>query len=94
MDRPEVSFEEQLVPYATIDIVDKEVLALYKQKIDAEDKTDEEVLKARGFLRESILNGKEYLTNAGVLLFAKDPSIYLPTARIRIVKFDGNSKSG
>ena len=90
MDRPEISFEEQLVPYATIDIIDKEVVDLYKAKIDATDKTNEEVLRARGFLRESILNGKEYLTNAGVLLFAKDPSVYLPTARIRIVKFDGN----
>lgn len=90
MDRPEVSFEEQLVPYATIDIVDTDVLELYKQKIDATDKSNEEILKARGFLRESILNGKEYLTNAGVLLFAKDPSVYLPTARIRIVKFAGN----
>ena len=90
MDRPDVSFEDELVPYATIDIIDKEVLSIYKQKIDAEDKSDEEVLRARGFLRESIVNGQKLLTKAGVLLFAQDPSIYLPTARIRIVKFDGN----
>lgn len=90
MDRPEISFEEELVPYATIDIIDKEVMAIYKQKIGAEDKSDEEVLKARGFLRESIMYGKEFLTKAGVLLFAQDPSVYIPTARIRVVKFDGN----
>ena len=90
IDRPDVSFEEELVPYATIDIVDKEVLTLYKHKIEADNKSDEEVLKARGFLRESIATGQQLLTKAGVLLFAQDPSIYLPTARIRVVKFDGN----
>lgn len=90
MDRPEVSFEDMLCPYAKIDCIDKEVLKIYKQKIGAMNMSNEEVLRARGFLRDSMVNNQALLTNAGVLLFAKDPSIYIQTARIRVVKFDGN----
>lgn len=89
IDRPEVSFEEQLSNRATIEYVDSDVLKIYKEKIGATDKTDEEVLIARGFMRKSFITGEKCLTNAGVLLFAKDPSLFLQTARIRVIKIDG-----
>ena len=89
IDRPEVSFEEQLSNRATIECVDEDVLKLYKEKIGASNKTDEEVLMARGFMRKSFITGEKCLTNAGVLLFAKDPSLFLQTARIRVIKIDG-----
>ena len=63
-----------------------EVMTLYKERIDT-DLSDEEVLKARGFLREK--NGEYHLTKAGMLLFGKNPSIYLPSARVRVLKFEG-----
>lgn len=59
---------------------------LYKQKIGT-DLTSEQILKARGFLRES--DGKLCLTKAGMLLFGKNPSIYLSSARVRVLKFEG-----
>ena len=34
-------------------------------------------------------DGEEHLTNSGILLFAEDPSIFFPTARVRVIKFDG-----
>ena len=89
IDRPEVSFEEQLSNRATIECVDEDVLKIYKEKIGATNKTDEEVLMARGFMRKSFITGEKCLTNAGVLLFAKDPSLFLQTARIRVIKIDG-----
>lgn len=48
-----------------------------------------DVLRSRRFLQKADFSEGEHLTNAGTLLFAKDPSLFFPSARIRIVKFDG-----
>lgn len=59
---------------------------LYKQKIGT-NLSNEQILKARGFLREK--EGRLHLTKSGMLLFGKNPSIYLPSARVRVLKFEG-----
>ena len=49
--------------------------------------TDEQVLKARGFLKR---DGKSYhLTNAAVLLFAQNIQQFYPNCRIRFLRYDG-----
>jgi len=63
-------------------------MEIYKRKIGT-DLSNELVLKARGFLREK--NGELHLTKAGMLLFGKNPSIYLPSARVRVLKFEGTN---
>lgn len=45
------------------------------------------VLLARGFARK--VNNEIKLTNAGVLLFSENPSLFLPGARIRFIRYDG-----
>lgn len=45
------------------------------------------IAKARGFLKE--VKRSWHLTKAGMLLFGKNPSIYFPNARIRVLKFEG-----
>jgi ATP-dependent DNA helicase RecG len=85
-DRKERDFEAEIILESSIKDIDMEVMTLYKEKIDT-DLSDEEVLKARGFLREK--NGEYHLTKAGMLLFGKNPSIYLPSARVRVLKFEG-----
>lgn len=65
------------------------MVEIYKKSINADNQELLDVLRARRFLVIDSLTGKECLTNAGVLLFAKDPSIFFPTARIRVVKFEG-----
>ena len=64
-----------------------EMVDIYKKAIGAEDMDSLDVLRARNFLikKENV----EYLTNSGILLFAKDPSIFFPTARVRVIKFEG-----
>lgn len=86
-DRKERDFEAEIILDSSIDDIDIEILEIYKRKINT-DLSNEEVLKARGFLREK--NGKSYLTKAGMLLFGKNPSIYLPSARVRVLKFEGS----
>lgn len=85
-DRKERDFEAEVLLESSINDIDTEVMKIYKKKIDT-DLSDEEVLKARGFLREK--DGKYHLTKAGMLLFGKNPSIYLLSARVRVLKFEG-----
>ena len=85
--RHERNFESEILPNTSIDDVDLEVMEIYKEKINAQDISNEQILKARGFLVE--YNGKYSLTNAGMLLFGKNPTIYFPQARVRVLKFEG-----
>ena len=85
-ERNESVFEDELVRRATLEDLDEEVLDLYRKKIHTNLET-RELLKARKFLIKE--HDKEYLTNAAVLLFAKDPSLFLPSARVRVIKIDG-----
>ncbi len=62
-------------------------MEIYKKKIGASELHNEQILKARGFLVEN--NGKLNLTKSGMLLFGKNPSVYLPSARVRVIKFEG-----
>lgn len=54
---------------------------------------DDEMLERDGYLRDG------HLTHAGILLFARDPSRYLPCARVHVAKFkdfpqrDGSHRS-
>lgn len=44
----------------------------------------EEILYAR-----NLMNKSGQITNAGILLFGKNPARYLPNARIKVLKYDG-----
>lgn len=85
-DRKERDFETEILIDSSIEDIDLEVMELYKKKIGT-NLSNEQVLKARGFLREK--QGKLCLTKSGMLLFGKNPSVYLPSARVRVLKFEG-----
>lgn len=86
-NRQERDFENELVKNFDLDDIDDEIVELYKKKIDAVDMDNRTVLRVRGFL--VVNNGQEEMTNAGILLFSKLPTKYLPNARVRIIKFEG-----
>lgn len=83
-DKGQRFFEDEEVTDSNLQDIDKELLFSYKQKMGAKDSGDEEILIARNLLK----NG--HLTNAGVLLFAKYPTKYIPNARMKFLRFDGN----
>jgi len=85
-DRKERDFETEILMDSSIDDIDLEVMEIYKKRLDTT-LSNEQILRARGFLRER--EGKLHFTKAGMLLFGKNPSIYLPSARVRVIKFDG-----
>lgn len=86
-DRNETNFENQIVWDSSMDDIDSEIVSIFKEKIDAKS-DDISVLKARGYVRE--IKGELKFTNAGMLLFGKNPSIYFPCSRLRVIKFEGN----
>lgn len=81
-DKGQRIFEDELVKDSSIDDVDHGVLDRYKEILGTE-VSDEQVLRSRRFMRD----GK--LTVAGALLFAQDPSVMMPQARVRILRYDG-----
>ena len=85
-DRKERNFETELLIDSSIDDIDNEMAEHYRQCLNT-DSSIEEVLKARGFLREK--DGNLHFTKAGMLLFGKNPTVYLPSARVRVIKFEG-----
>lgn len=83
-DKNQRIFEDEIAEWSGIADIDHEVLDDYKRKIHGDDLSDEQVLRSRKFLIG------DHLTNAGVLLFANDPTQFLPQARVRVLRFDGN----
>lgn len=84
-------YEDECHPDATIDDLDKELLDAYRTKLFAQNLSYEQLLRARGFIRNQ--GGSPKLTNAAVLLFAKNIIQFYPNCRIRFVRYDG-TKAG
>lgn len=86
-DRGQRYFEDEIVEESSISDINKDIMQSYKQLMNVEGLTTEEVLDARNMIRN------DRLTNAAILLFGKHPTKYLPQARMKFVKYDG-SKAG
>ena len=83
-DRGQRYFEDEMVSDSTLEDIDLDIIRVYRRNMDlSDDISDEEILTARNMIR----NGN--LTNAGILLFSKNPTKYLPQARLKFVRYDG-----
>lgn len=80
-------YEDESHPDATIDDLDKELLNKYREILHAESLSYEQLLTARGFYRKR--GEVKKLTNAAVLLFAKNIAQFYPNCRIRFIRYDG-----
>ncbi len=81
-DKHQRIFEDEVAEWSGMADVDHDVLDRYKRALGS-DSPDEQVLRSRGFLKDG------HLTNAGVLLFAREPFAFLPQARIRVLRYEG-----
>ena len=82
-DRGQRYFEDEIVKLSVLNEVNIELINDYKDIMNISELSTEEVLKAR-----NLMIGDK-LTNAGLLLFGKNPSKYLPQARLRVIKYSG-----
>ena len=82
-DRGQRYFEDEVVEDSSIEDIDLELVESYRKNMDLTNSTLEDILKSRNFIK------KGFLTNACVLLFAKEPTKYLPQARLKFIRYDG-----
>lgn len=86
-DKGERRFEDTIVEGASIDDLDFNLIKKYADVLGYEDYNYERLLLARGLARR--MNGQIKLTNAAIILFAFNPTLFLPNARIRFIRYDG-----
>lgn len=79
-------YEEQVVEGCILADLDEEVLTKYKNLLEFNG-TFEELLLARGFLRR--VKDEVKLTVSAVLMFAKYPTAFVPSAKLRFFRYDG-----
>ena len=86
-------YEDECNLDATIDDLDAELLERYRKILQAEGISYEQLLTARGFVKQQ--NGVKRLTNAAVLLFARNIQQFYPNCRVRFIRYDGTfAKTG
>ncbi|MBQ6449464.1 putative DNA binding domain-containing protein [bacterium] len=87
-------FEDELHPDAAIEDLDIDLLNRYCEIVGLSSKNYEQLLQSRGLLRRqkqgSMARKANHLTNAAVLLFARNITQFYPNCRVRFVRYDGN----
>lgn len=83
------SYEGQTVRDATIADLDAELIQEYCRILNVDVSKPLDILKARGLIREN--NGGWDITVAAVLLFGKIPTQFLPSARVRFLRYEGTT---
>lgn len=84
-DKGQAQFDGTVVPGAEFEDLDPELVRQYAQAIKAAD--DRRALEARG-----LLSKKGEVTVAAWLLFARAPQAHLPSAYVRIVRYQGRTR--
>ena len=84
-DKHQLVFEDEPVPDSSIEDIDHEVVDRFKRALGTT-VSDEQALRSARFLTKDGL-----LTKAGALLFAENPTSFLPQARVRVLRFEGNA---
>ncbi len=84
-DRHERSFEDEPVEDSSLEDVDEALVGRYQEALGSSVSTRTALRSARFLTKDGLL------TKAGVLLFAKNPTSFLPQARVRVMRIAGKS---
>lgn len=87
-DRGEASYELTEVGQATLEDLELGLLREYAARLETS-LEPAELLLARGLARRQ--DGELKVNCAGILLFAEDPSVFLPRPGLRILRYEGTS---
>lgn len=92
VERGEINFESERTPRATLADLDMDRARSYANSLHLSGESSvEQILIRRGCLIE--INGESYPTNAGILLFGKEPQRFLRGADITAVRFASETMS-
>ena len=83
------SYETQVVNDASLDDLDLVLIQEYCQILNLNVSSPWDILKARGLIKQK--EGKWIVTVAAILLFGKIPTQFLPSARVRFLRYEGTA---
>ena len=83
------SYENQVIKDATIDDLDSDLIGQYCEILNLNASSPWDILKARGLIKQK--EERWTVTVAAILLFGKIPTQYLPSARVRFLRYEGTS---
>ena len=86
-DRGSRLYEDDLVDACSLEDLDSAVFSEYKTAVGYDGTDPARLLLARGFARNEA--GVLKFTVAGVLLFTANPTRFLPSARLRFLRYEG-----
>ena len=81
------SYESVIVDDASYDDLDPSLIRQYAEMLGLSASSELDILKARGLVKGN--HGNLHITAAAVLLFGKIPTQFLPSARIRFLRYEG-----
>ena len=83
------SFETRVISEATMEDLDWKLREEYRQIVGASETTTPlDLLRARGVIKGPVEDPQ--ITVAAIVLFAKIPTQFLPSARVRFLRYEGN----
>jgi len=83
-DKSQGSFETTRVPAGDVTDIDEELLGTYAALLDHP--------RPARLLRDRTLTSADQLTVAGCLLFTANPTVYLPSALVRVTRWSGRTR--
>lgn len=92
-------FESRVVEEAVLQDLDKNLIEQYADLVDFDLKNKNiwDLLFSKGFAKRTFTDDQHInfvyrLTHAGILVFGKEPTAFLPNARIRFIRYEGREK--
>ena len=83
------SYESQILKDASLDDLDCDLVEEYCKMLDLNVSSPLDILKARGLIKQK--DGHWEITVAAILLFGKIPTQFLPSARVRFLRYEGTT---
>ena len=83
------SYESQVLKDASLDDLDRDLIEEYCKILGLNVSSPLDILKARGLIKQKGENWE--ITVAAILLFGKIPTQFLPSARVRFLRYEGTT---
>ncbi|GAB2566156.1 ATP-binding protein [Gracilibacillus alcaliphilus] len=82
-------YEDSIAEGCILEDLDIDLINEYKDTVGFQRKNLYQLLFARGFAKRR--NDDYHITIAGALMFSKYPTVFVPSAKIRFIRYEGNS---
>lgn len=82
-------YEDSIAEGCTLEDLNEDLLNEYKETVGFKGNDLNKLLFARGFAKR--IDGEYKITVAGALMFSDYPTVYVPSAKLRFIRYDGHT---